>query len=142
MFAGKVFPVDFKGEGFCLDKEGEGVLGRGTHVHVKARVIDGEFGERGFGGLKRRAACGEPQMSPAASPEGIRTAPCSGGLTYGRAPHHCSMQAHMCPSACLLTPEHPASPTLCWGQGPAGDSGLSSAQSRDRTAKPKGGSWK
>ena len=27
MFAGEVFPVDFKGEGFCLDKEGEGVPG-------------------------------------------------------------------------------------------------------------------
>ena len=47
VFAGKVFPVDFKGEGFCLDKEGEGVPERGTQVPVKARVIDGEFGEQG-----------------------------------------------------------------------------------------------
>ena len=75
MFAGEVFPVDFKGEGFCLDKEGEGVPGRGARVHVKASVIDGELGA-----LKRRAAC--TRVGPAASPEGIRTVSCSGALTF------------------------------------------------------------
>ena len=59
VFAGEVFPVDFKGEGFCLDKEGEGVPGRGAHVPVKACVIDRELGA-----LKRRAACGQPRRNP------------------------------------------------------------------------------
>ena len=51
--------MDFKGEGFCLDKEGEGVPGRGAHVPVKACVIDRELGA-----LKRRAACGQPRRNP------------------------------------------------------------------------------
>lgn len=75
-------------------------------------------------------------MSPRPAPEGIWTAPCSGGLTfYGRAPRHCSMQAHMCPSACLLTPEHPASPTLCWGQGPA-ETQVYTGPARAETGQP------
>ena len=62
VFAGEVFPVDFKGKDFCLDKEGEGVPERGARVHVKARVIDGEFREQAelMGWLKRWAACGKP----------------------------------------------------------------------------------
>lgn len=37
-----MLPVDFKGKkNFCLDQEGEGVPGRGAHVRVKTRVIDG-----------------------------------------------------------------------------------------------------
>lgn len=106
VFAGEVFPVDFKGEGFCLDKEGEGVPGRGARVHVKASVIDGELGA-----LKRRAAC--TRVGPAASPEGIRTVSCSGALTfYGRVPRHCAMQAHVCPSVCPLLSTSQPDPLL------------------------------
>lgn len=52
----------FQRQGLLLDKEGEGVPGRGARVHVKARVIDREFREQGelVGRLKRWAACGEP----------------------------------------------------------------------------------
>lgn len=77
-------------------------------------------------------------MSPSACPEGTATAPCSRGLAlYGRAPCHWCVQHTCALQSILLTPEHPLSPTLCWVQGCAGDSGLTTAQSRDRMAKPE-----
>lgn len=46
---------------------------------------------------------------------------------------------HACAIPFLLpTPEHPLSQALCWVQGHTGDSGLFSAQSRNRMTKPRG----